>query len=125
MPGSVAPMSSLIEVRFSNPSATYRAGDEVAGVVRVSAIGEGRIGATEVSVLWHTEGKATTDTGLVWFESYPEASGAERESPFCARLPLLPLTYHGSFVKILWVVRVRCLGAFGNDTVVDEPFVVR
>jgi len=125
MLGSVAAMASVIEVRFSDPSSTCRAGEEVSGVVHISSLGEGKSAAVELSVLWHTEGKGTTDTGLVWFESYPEAAGAERELPFRTRLPLLPLTYHGALVKVRWVVRVRCLGALGNDTLLDAPFVVR
>lgn len=115
----------LIEVKFGEVRSAYRAGEELSGVVQVSTIDGDKVGAVELSVLWYTEGKGTTDTGVVWFESFPEAGEAERRIPFRARLPLLPLSYSGELVKIGWVVRVRCLGFLGNDTVTDTSFVVQ
>lgn len=115
----------LMEVTFGDARSAWRAGEELSGQARVTAADGNKVGAVEISVLWRTDGKGTTDTGVVWFESFPEAVETERLLPFRARLPQLPRTYHGGFIKIDWFVRVRHLGFLGNDTVCDAPFVVQ
>lgn len=114
-----------IELRFDDARGVFRAGEELSGNVVLTASDGDKVGAVELSVLWVTEGKGNTDTGLVWFEAFPETEERERRLPFRARLPLLPRTYHGVLLKIRWVVRVRRLGGLGNDTISDTPFDVQ
>jgi hypothetical protein len=71
-------------------------------------------------VLWETSGKGTTDLGVVHHVTLPEAA----EHGFDVQLPLLPLTYVGTLIKVRWFVRVRTLVMLGDDLVTDAELEV-
>ena len=82
-------------------------------------------GEVELAVLWETEGKGSTDLGVVFHRVLQSVLESGDEHSFETTLPLLPLTYDGHLLKIAWRVRVRFLGGvLGQDTVVDRDFVV-
>ncbi|WP_437783784.1 hypothetical protein [Sorangium sp. So ce1097] len=107
---------------------SYEAGEELAGVVRLTPLPGRALPRVELSVLWQTEGKGSTDTGIAHAEvltkgqQEPPAEGF----PFRARLPLLPRSYRGDLIEIRWLVRVRCSGGFlKKDVAYDQPITVR
>lgn len=114
-----------IDVIFAGGRTEWQAGEELEAEVRLRASPDEKIGPVEVSVLWQTEGKGNTDSDIAWFGRFEDDGSVERRIPLRVPLPLLPRTYLGVNLKILWLVRVRCLWALGNDLVLDHPFTVR
>lgn len=94
---------------------TVVAGDVVEGHVVFDGSGRGDT-TVELSVLWETSGKGDTDIGVLHFERLANDVGRRQ---FRVQLPLLPLSYDGTIVKIAWLVRVR-----GAGGVIDTPFEV-
>ncbi|MBL8716922.1 MAG: hypothetical protein JNL79_13050 [Myxococcales bacterium] len=92
-----------------------RPGEVVRGRVQLDAEGA----RTELSVLWETQGKGTTDLGVI----HHRELGAG-EHPFEVALPRLPLTYVGTLIKVRWLVRLRRIATIGDDQVVDAEFEV-
>lgn len=80
----------------------------------------------EVSIIWYTEGKGTEDIGVHYFESltsneiYEKISN--RKCGFSTQLPLSPLSYEGSLMKVRWCVRARLFTTKGNDVCTQLPF---
>ena len=81
----------------------------------------------ELSVLWETAGKGDTDMGVRLLHSVlsdDDPARGNSEHPFEARLPLLPVSYTGTLIKLRWLVRVRRLRPFAEDFVVEEEVFV-
>lgn len=100
------------------------AGDVVRGRVHLTPEPSDAGRRVELTVLWETEGKGDTDMGVAHFQVLADgdAAAATRTHAFEARLPLAPVSYDGTILKIQWLVRVRRLARLGNDLVVDETF---
>jgi len=103
-------------------------GDVLTGEVTLTVEPGDDLRGTELSVLWHTEGKGDTDVGVVHHERLDERgqrkAASQRRFPFEVKLPLLPMSYRGHLIKIIWSVRVRVHTAIGSDTIVDRNFTV-
>ncbi len=85
---------------------------------------EGR--KVELSVLWQTEGKGDADIGVVFHRVLSEGGeGARGTYPLDVTLPLLPVTFAGTLLKIRWWVRVRRYVLLGDDELYDSEVVVR
>lgn len=106
-----------MSVRIELERRAHRPGDVVRGQVVLDPPADGR---TELSVLWETSGKGTSDLGVLHHEVLP----AGGEHAFEVSLPLLPLSYDGTLIKVTWLVRVRRLVTLGEDLVTDDVFTV-
>ncbi|WP_437736478.1 hypothetical protein [Sorangium sp. So ce1335] len=121
-------MSAHAAIELAGGRTSYEAGEEIAGVVRLTALPGRPLPRVELSVLWQTEGKGSTDTGVAHAEVLTEG---QQEAPaegfrFRAQLPLLPRSYRGHLIEICWLVRVRCSGGFlKEDATYDQPITVR
>ncbi len=89
------------------------------GVVRGRADVEDSGGRVELSVLWETAGKGSTDRGVIHHVELPPG-----EHAFEVPLPRLPLTYVGTMIKVHWLVRLRRISTLAADDVVQEEFEV-
>ncbi|MFO0564676.1 MAG: hypothetical protein U0263_03385 [Polyangiaceae bacterium] len=90
-------------------------GSVLRGRVRVPAPSGDSKRQVELSVQWETQGKGDTDRGVVLFEELAAAEQQELEHAFEVRLPLLPVSWAGTLLKVRWIVRVRCF-AGGDET---------
>ncbi|WP_434046758.1 MULTISPECIES: hypothetical protein [Sorangium] len=121
-------MSACATIDLAGGRASYEAGEELAGVVRLTTLPGRPVPRVELSVLWLTEGRGSTDTGVAHAEVLTEG---QQEAPaegfsFRARLPLLPRSYSGDLIEIRWLVRVRCsAGLVKDDLIYDQPITVR
>ncbi|WP_433935447.1 hypothetical protein AB3662_12040 [Sorangium cellulosum] len=121
-------MSACATIDLAGGRASYEAGEEIAGVVRLTTLPGRPVPRVELSVLWQTEGKGSTDTGVAHAQVLTEGQQeAPAEGfPFRARLPLLPRSYRGDLIEIRWSVRVRCSAGFMRDDLIyDQPITVR
>ena len=114
-------MEPEVEILFEGEREEYAPGATLTGSVEVQSSAE-ELKSLELSVLWQTEGKGDTDTGLACFEALAACPGSH---PFSVDLPLLPLTYYGHLLKIHWVVRVRVDRHGGQDQVYERLFTLR
>ncbi len=107
-------------------SRLYFPGETLAGSYWFEQVGGDDILAVECSVLWQTIGKGSTDMGVhaFWRFSIDEGDWIDprRPSRFNTVLPRSPLSYHGSLIKLHWMVRVRLFLADGRQAVEDLPF---
>ncbi len=118
--------ASDIRIDLVPDSSVVRPGSILEGTIRVH---REAMGTLELSVGWYTEGRGSTDSGTTYFETLDPES-AEREGdwlhfPLRARMPMLPLTYYGTLLKIHWRVRARVLTVIGRDVAIDRPIEVR
>jgi len=80
----------------------------------------------EASVMWYTEGKGDEDLNVHHFRRWSDAQLKEldlgRSHGFQCALPLTPLSYEGTLVRIRWCVRLRLFCTVGRDSVAQVPF---
>ena len=104
---------------------SYAPGEMLRGRVTVERHASELSRTIELAVLWETEGKGSTDLGVVFYEVLSDGSPSATTHPFEVQLPPLPLTYEGRLVRIGWRARVRMLASpLTEDTVIDAPFRV-
>jgi len=98
-------------VRIDDNDRVYLPGDILSGEYRLESFPLGQIGAIELSVLWHTEGKGDEDMAVHEFQRLSADDGdwidPSRPGRFSVALPNSPLSYDGAILKIQWCVRVR------------------
>ena len=80
----------------------------------------------EASVMWYTEGKGDEDLNVHAFQRWNDSQLREldlsqRHQLHCA-LPVTPLSYEGTLLRIRWCVRVRLFCSAGLDAVAQAPF---
>lgn len=107
-------------------SRLYFPGETLAGSYYLDEIRSNLVEAVEVSVLWQTEGKGSTDFDIhaFWRRSNRAGDWIDPRSPwrFSTTLPNSPLSYQGILVKVNWSIRVRVFLTDGNQLVDDLQF---
>ncbi len=112
-------MEPWIETRLEKDA--WCGGETLRGTVRLGNISQDDVKAAEALVMWFTEGKGDTDAAIVATVPIdPRGAG----TPISATLPLLPLSYQGGLLKLLWTVRVRIDMRRGKDIIEDRFFTV-
>jgi hypothetical protein len=98
-----------IRISFDQEPPIFQAGQSVRGRVTFETIEPLPVKQVVLSVLWHTMGKGTEDSGVIHFETPLQDTSLTISSPipFKVALPQLPLSFDGHLIKIHWVVRVR------------------
>jgi len=96
--------------------ATWRIGDVANNVIQ----------CLEASVMWYTEGKGDEDLNVHYFCRWSDIQLQELDLHQSHRLhcalPMTPLSYEGTLLKIRWCVRLRLFCSVGRDSVVQAPF---
>lgn len=121
-------MSVHATIDLAGGRTSYEAGEELVGVVRLTPLPGRPLPRVELSVLWRTEGRGSTDTGIAHAEvlTAGQQEAPAEGFPFRARLPLLPRSYRGDLIEIHWLVRVRFSGGLlKDDLTYDQPITVR
>jgi hypothetical protein len=120
---SVPRISIVLDGRGSR---VYFPAETLAGSYWFDGVGADEIQAIEVSVLWFTEGKGSTDCGIHQFWRYSVANGdwidPRRPARFKTSLPRSPLSYQGVLIKLRWAVRVRLFLENERQASEDLPF---
>jgi hypothetical protein len=84
------------------------------------------IDGLEASVIWYTEGKGDEDLNVHHFRRWNDSQLKEMDlaqsHAFQCTLPLTPLSYEGTLLRIRWCVRVRLFCSVGRDAVSQLPF---
>lgn len=104
----------------------YPRGAHVTGTVRVLTSNPLKARAILLEPRWQTSGKGDSNSGggsPVQIHPGGELIG-ELDIPFAIDLPLAPLSYTGTLIKIDWSLRVRIDRPWAVDVKVDVPIVV-
>jgi hypothetical protein len=119
------------ELRLELAAKDYRGGEELTGAFVIAGGPPKSTQSVEFSVLWHTSGKGTEDSGVIHFQAWKADDGSLDLMPnpntFVVKLPQTPWSYDGELVKIHWVARVRLrfgLPATPGEMVQEAPFVL-
>ena len=117
-----------IIIDFDENGRPFQPGETISGEVRLESFDLEEIKATEVSVLWYTEGKGDEDLDVREFRriSADDLNWTEFRRPyrFETVLPNSPLTYDGVILKIRWCVRMRVFPKRGREIVDERTFVL-
>ncbi len=101
-------------------------GQSLAAKWHLSNLAEVEIDGLEASVLWYTEGKGDEDQHIHHFRRWSSAELAAMDlgqsHGWDCQLPLTPLSYEGTLLRIRWCVRLRLFCSVGPDSVAQVPF---
>ena len=116
----------LVSVCLEDCRAHFQPGELLSGEYTIETFDPGEIKATELSVLWYTEGKGEEDLNVHYFQRWNETQLKQLDlnnavSLRC-QLPYSPLSYEGTLVRIRWCVRLRMFCSAGREIVVQMPF---
>ena len=113
-----------IDIKLDEGRRSFRAGEILSGQYTIVPAEGQPLRAVELSVLWYTEGKGEEDLGVHFFERLGgrDATLNGETRRFETRLPLAPLSYEGSIIKIRWCVRVRVFLSRSREYFVESPF---
>ncbi len=98
---------------------SFRPGESVEGVAAWSLDAAPR--SAEVRLFWFTEGKGTTDVGVIHTETF-SAMHAQDARPFRFDLPEGPLSIDGRLVSVKWAIEF--IADTGSETVLRWDLVV-
>ncbi len=80
----------------------------------------------EASVLWYTEGKGDEDLQVHHFQRWNDAQlqqiDLRQPQAIQCVLPLSPVSYQGTLVRICWCVRVRLFRTGNRESLTQQPF---
>ena len=104
----------------------YQAGQRLRANWRIGRLQHEEVVGLEASVLWFTEGKGDEDLQVHHFERWNDAQLNQLNlsvphSIECV-LPLSPMSYEGTLVRIRWCVRLRLFCSSGHDCVTQQSF---
>lgn len=104
----------------------YQMGQVMTVSWRVRRPGSERLSGLEASVLWFTEGKGDVDLQVHSFHQWSESDLRQLDlsiwHSFRCELPLSPLSYEGTLLRINWCVRMRLFCEGSKEIVVQTPF---
>lgn len=118
----------LISIVLDKHKLVHQPGEMLRGEYQIDAIDPALIQVTELSVLWHTEGKGEEDLAVHYFERRAAdehgGGGLHELRRFQTELPNSPLSYEGVLVKIRWCVRLRVFLTSGREYIGERSFQV-
>ncbi|MBN2294356.1 MAG: hypothetical protein JXM70_18145 [Pirellulales bacterium] len=117
-----------VAISFDDDAQEFMPGETISGQFKLESFDPGSVKAIEFSVLWYTEGKGDEDLDVHEFRRIEADdmnwSAFRRAEQFDVTLPLSPLSYEGSIMKIRWCARVRVFPKRGREIVAELPFVL-
>ena len=100
-------------------------GGRIAGVLRARTVEPVKARGVRIELAFHTEGRGDTDKNAVdtvTLHEGPLHGPQEHQWKFELAVPADgPITYHGHYVNILWVVRAVVDIPWGRDTKQEHP----
>ena len=90
-----------LTLEITNGKTIYRPGETLSGFVRWELASRPR--ELEIVLFWHTEGKGSTDTGVV-DRVVREDPGERGEHDFHFVLPEAPHSFSGRLISLVWGV---------------------
>ena len=101
-------MSDAIDVELvlGVPAGAFEPGAPVTGTASWRA--DRPPTSVEVRLFWYTRGEGTRDLAVVDVAVLPEPQAIDRR-PFSVVLPLLPPSFRGRLVEVVWAVEVVAL----------------
>lgn len=108
------------------PAFVYPRGAHLTGIAYIDATEMIKARGVEVDLRWQTSGKGDRNhwqSSPIVIHPGGELIGA-LELPFAIDLPLAPLSYSGTLIKIDWLVRVRIDRPWALDMKLEIPVVV-
>lgn len=116
-----------LTVALCRADGRYSMGQPLAAHWHLSQLAEDtEIDGLEASVMWYTEGKGDEDLHVHHFHRWSGAELAamdlEQSHGWGCQLPLTPLSYEGTLLRIRWCVRLRLFCKVGRDSVAQVPF---
>lgn len=115
--------SSVVD---GEPAFIYPRGARVVGTVYIDATETIKARAVEVDVRWQTSGKGDSNhwqSSPIVIHPGGELTGT-LALPFEIDLPLAPLSYSGTLIKIDWTLRARIDRPWAVDMKLDVPIVM-
>lgn len=94
---------------------------------RVQRVNAEDLERLEVSVIWQTEGKGTSELGVHYFKSLdgPELEAVlGRPHTVVTTLPAAPLSFSGELFSIRWCMRLRLFLNEGREYSVEREFIL-
>lgn len=124
--GSAVATAPALTIELCRADGQYVAGQPLRAYWQLGNWGEQEIVGLEGSVLWFTEGKGDEDLHVHHFARWNESqlqrlSLSARHAIDCV-LPLSPVSYHGTLLRICWCVRFRLFRSGGLESVAQQPF---
>ncbi len=116
----------LLSVVLDNSRRVFHPGEVLGVETQIDAVPASDLTATELSVMWYTEGKGDQDFAVHYFERRVAAEADEgdlrRLHKMSTVLPNSPLSYTGVIVKVRWCVRLRVFMKKGRQYHRDQGF---
>lgn len=116
-----------LEIVFEEPDRTYQPGDTIRGFVGVTVNQDCRCRGLTLTRQWKAHGRGNTKRGAKerqhLFEGEWEA-GDQHVHPFEFQVPAGPLTYHGHYLNVDWVLSARADIPWAFDPKAEEDVVV-
>jgi hypothetical protein len=127
-----------IYVRFQGQEGVeipkYAPGQQMMGVVNIEVPKVMSVRGVDIELQWETQGKGDRDGETVDRDRVQVSEitpGNPLQHPFAFNAPMLPWTYEGELIRIVWSLRVQidvdaALDLFNMmDISHDEPFILR
>lgn len=101
-------MSDAIEVELvlDNTTGAFEPGAPVSGTASWRA--DRAPASVEVRLFWFTRGEGTADLSVVDVAALPGPQATDRR-PFSVMLPVLPPSFRGRLIELVWAVEVVAL----------------
>ena len=104
----------------------YQPGQRLSAQWQIKRIQRDELVGLEASVLWFTEGKGDEDLQVHHFDRWNDAQLNQLDltipHSIVCQLPLSPMSYEGTLVRIRWCVRLRLFCSSGHECVTQQPF---
>jgi hypothetical protein len=127
MKGSRDTTQLEVILRLDREHRAYYPGDTLSGEFHLEGVSPATLQAAEVTILWYTEGKGNSDSGVHFCQRFlPDSRGFDWRWPqrFSTIVPRSPWSYEGLIVKIRWKVRLRLILGGQPEIVCEVPFRV-
>jgi len=115
-----------LTVELCRADGKYEAGLPLRAYWRVGQTTIDEVVGLEVSVLWYTEGKGDEDLHVHHFVRWNDMQLQDLDLNSAHEidcvLPLSPVSYEGTLIRIRWCVRVRLFRSAGRECVTQQPF---
>jgi hypothetical protein len=113
-------------VKLCRPDGRYEAAQPLRAEWFASQAIAAELTGIEASVLWSTEGKGDEDLHVHYFQQWNDLQLRDIDLSIPQRitclLPISPVSYEGTLLRIRWCVRLRMFRSGGREGVIQQPF---
>jgi hypothetical protein len=116
-----------LEIEIEGENRTFRPGDPIKGRLTVRVDADCTCRALTLEAGWKTHGKGNRTSGsgpVDLLDAGEWKTGKEESYPFCLTAPSGPVSYHGHYLNVDWVVRARADIPWAIDPKAEEEFLL-